>query len=90
MGHQQRCAREGRDRLFEHFERGNVEIVGWLVEHENIGGLEHHARNMRAREFAARKHRHRLKKLFIAEQKPPRPTLHMHLNVAEANLLAER
>ena len=69
---------------------GDVEVVRRLVEDEEVRGLEHHAGDVRAREFAAREHRHRLEELLVAEVEAPRPALHVHLAVAEAHLVAER
>ena len=90
MGHEERRAREGLDRLLEHLKRRNIEVVRRLVEHEHVGRLEHHARDMRARKLSARQHRHLLQQLLVAEQEPPRPALDVHLSAAEANLVARR
>ena len=90
MCHEQRCARERLDRVFENFERWNVEIVRRFVEDEDVGGLKHHAGDVSTCEFTARQHRNRLEQLLIAEEKSPRPTLDVHFRIAETNLFAKR
>jgi hypothetical protein len=39
--HQQHRAIEADQRLFEHGERREVEVVGWLVEHHDVGLAQH-------------------------------------------------
>ena len=90
MCHEQRCARERLNRVFEHFERWNVEVIRRFVEDEDVGGLKHHARDVCTCELAARQHRNRLEQLLIAEEKSPRPTLDVHFRIAETNLLTKR
>ena len=53
MGHQHERAGEIGEAVFEDFEGGDVEIVGGLVEQEDVGGLQHQAGDEDARLLAA-------------------------------------
>ena len=54
MRHQHQRAGKFGEAVFQHFERGDVEIVGRLVEQQQVGGLQHQARDQHARLLAAR------------------------------------
>ena len=53
MGHQHQRAGEFGEAVFQHFERGDVEIVGGLVEQQQVGRLQHQAGDQDARLLAA-------------------------------------
>lgn len=59
---------EGFERFFEDLKGGDVEIVGGFVEDEDVGGLEHHARDVDAGELAAGEIAHLLLELFVSEE----------------------
>ena len=52
--HEQHRAVEVLQRLEQHFLRREIEVVGRLVEHEEVGRIEQHAREHEARFLAAR------------------------------------
>ncbi len=60
--------------LFEDFERGNVEVVGGLVEQQHIGGLEHEFGDEHAGALAAGEVADRLVELFAGEEEARGPT----------------
>ena len=60
--------------LFQNFQRGDVEIVGRLVQQQHVRRLEHELRDQNARAFAAGKPAHRLIQLVAREEKPAPPT----------------
>ena len=78
MRDQQYGARKRFDRLLKHFKGWNVQVVGGFVKHQNVGGLKHHARNVRARTLATRKIFNSLQKLRVLEKKSPRPCGDVH------------
>ena len=53
VGYQDEGAGEIEEGVFEDFERRDVEVVGGLVEDQEVGGLEHQSREDDARFFAA-------------------------------------
>ena len=60
--------------LFEDFERGDVEVVGGLVEQQNVGGLEHELGDEHARPFAAGEIADRLVELLAGKEEARGPT----------------
>ena len=68
MRHQHQRAGEIREAFFEHLERGDVEIVGGLVEQQKIGRPQHEARDQDARPLAAREAVERLVQLIGVEE----------------------
>ena len=55
MGYQHQCAREIRKTLFEHFQGWNIQIVGRLIENQQVRWLKHQIGNQNARLLAAGK-----------------------------------
>src|SRR5437667_181150 len=55
---QHQRAGEIRQTVLQHFQRRNVEVVGRLVEQQQVGRLEHQLRDADARLFAARQAAH--------------------------------
>ena len=53
MGDEDESARKFEERLLEDFERGDVEVVGGLVEDKDVGGLQHEAGDEDAGALAA-------------------------------------
>ena len=64
--------------LLEHLEGGDVEIVGRLVEQQQVGLLEHQPGDVHAGALAAGEAADGLDELFLAEQKAPRPAVDVH------------
>src|SRR5215472_12051604 len=54
--------------LFENFQSGNVEVVGWLIQQENVGGLQHELSDQHTSPFASGKSLNWLAELFTREQ----------------------
>ncbi len=73
VGDQDERARELEQALLEHLERRDVEVVGRLVEDQQVGGLEHQPREQDARLLAAREPADRRVELLGAEQEALRP-----------------
>ena len=69
VGHQHEPALELGERVLEHLERRDVQVVGGLVEDEQVGGLAHEARDQDARLLAAREPADRHLELLGPEQK---------------------
>ena len=88
MGDQHDRARELEQALLEHLERRDVEIVGRLVEDEQVGGLEHEPRDEDARLLAAREAADRHGELLGAEEEAPRPAGDVDRAAAEDDLIA--
>ena len=76
--------------LLEHLERRDVEVVGRLVEHEQVGGLQHERGDQHACLLAAREPADRHAELLGAEQKAPRPAGDVDRPLAEDDLIALR
>ena len=55
--------------LLEHVFRAQIEVVGRLVENEQIEGFEQEFENGQARTLTARKHFHLLRSFLAAEHK---------------------
>ena len=83
-------AGEALDGLFEHLERGDVEVVGGFVQHQDVGGLEHHGRNVRAGALAAGEARDGLQELRVLEEELAAPRGDVHGAALEVHLVAER
>src|SRR3974390_1389721 len=81
MGDQQQRAAIFQKTLLQNLEGRNVEIVRWLVEQKDIGGLQHEPCKQYARTLASGEVRHRLVELLAAEKKPSRPRCHMNNSV---------
>jgi hypothetical protein len=64
--------------LFQDFERGNVEIVGGLVEQQHVGRLEHELGDEHPRPLAAGEVADRLVELLAGKQEARGPTGHVH------------
>ena len=68
VGDEDERAGELGEALLEHLERRDVEIVGGLVEQQQVGGLEHEAGEVHAGALAAREPRHRQRELLGPEE----------------------
>ena len=69
MGDQHQRAAKFEQALLQDFERGNIEIVGRLIQQQQVGGLEHQLRNEHPRSLAAGEVRDRLVELLAGEEK---------------------
>jgi len=65
--YQYQRARKVEQILFKDFERGNIQIVGRLVEQQNIRRLQHQFCDQHSRPFAARQIAHWLIELLTGE-----------------------
>jgi hypothetical protein len=77
-GDQHRGAGKFAQALFEHVERGNVEIVGRFVEQKDVGGLEHQPGNENPGLLAAGETVDRGFQLIGTEEKTLGPGDHVH------------
>ena len=77
VGDQDEGARELEQGLFEHVEGGDVEVVGGLVEHQDVGGEEHQPGEHGARLLAPRELAHRAAQPLGREQEAPCPGGHV-------------
>src|SRR5437764_42073 len=73
MGYQHQRTAKFEQALFENFERRDVEIVGGLIQQENVGMLQHELSDQHAGPFAAGKPLHRLTELLARKQELRRP-----------------
>ncbi len=69
VGDQDERALEFEQGFFEDLEGGNVEVVGGLVEQENVGGLKHEARDEDAGALASAEAADGLVELLGGEEK---------------------
>ena len=74
MSDEDECAGKLEEVLFEDFERGDVEVVGGLVEEEDVGRLEHELGDEDAGAFAAGEVADGLVELFAGEEEARGPT----------------
>ena len=68
VAHQQDGAVVVVERLLQEVERVGVEVVGRLVEHQQVGGRGQRLGQQQAVALAARQRAHRLARLLVAEQ----------------------
>ena len=68
MRHKQYGAFKLRQHLLEHFLRGDVKVVGRLVEHQEICAMQAQNRQRQTRALAAAQAGHRLEQIIIGEQ----------------------
>ena len=73
MGDEDEAAVELGEAVLEDFEGRDVEVVGGLVEDEQVGGLAHQARDEDAGLLTARQAAHGHLELFGSEQEAPGP-----------------
>ena len=64
--------------FFQDFERGNIQIVGRLIEQQNVGRLQHQPGDEHPRPLAAGEVAHRLIQLLASKQEAGSPTCHVH------------
>ena len=64
--------------FFQNFKRGNIQIVGRLVEQQNVGRLQHQFGDEHSRPLAAGEIADGLIQLLAGKQKARRPTGHVH------------
>ena len=88
MGHQHDRARELEQALLEDLEGRDVEVVGRLVEEEDVGRPEHQASDVDAGALAARELPDRLPELLGAEEEALRPRGHVQRTVAVDDAVA--
>ena len=74
VGDEDQRAGKVEEILFEDFERGDVEVVGGLVEQQNVGGLEHEFGDENAGALAAGEVADGLVELFAGEEEAGGPT----------------
>ncbi len=79
MGDEDERARELDQGVLEHLESGNVEVVGRLVEDEQVRRLQHETRDQDARLLATREAAHRRLELLGPEEEALGPARHVHL-----------
>ena len=60
--------------LLQDFERGDIQIVGGLIEQQHVGGGQHQSRDHDARALAAREPRDRHVELVVAKQEALGPS----------------
>ncbi len=77
MSHQHERAGEFGEAFLEHFQRRDVEVVGGLVEQQEIGGLEHEPGDVHAGALATREPRHRQRELIRPEEEALGPGGHV-------------
>ena len=73
MGDEHQRAGELFERFFQHFQRGDVQVVGRFVQHQHVGGFEHDAGDVDSGDLAATEQTHGLLELFIAEEEAAGP-----------------
>ncbi len=64
--------------LLQYFQRGNVEIVGRLVEEQHVRRLQHELRDQYARTLATREFPDGLVQMLGIKEKPCRPRSHVN------------
>ena len=83
VGDQDERALELEESFFEDLQGGNVEVVGGLVEQEDIGGLEHEARDQDAGALSATEAADGLIELLGGEEKTVSPGRDVNHTVLE-------
>ena len=83
VGDQDERALEFEESFFEDLQGGNVEVVGGLVEQEDVGGLEHEARDQDAGALSATEAADRLIELLGGEEKTVSPGGNVNHTVLE-------
>jgi hypothetical protein len=73
MGHQHERTGEFQQAIFQHFEGWNIQVVGRLIENEQVCGLEHESGDEEPCLFTAGQFRHGEIQLFGTEEKAFRP-----------------
>ncbi len=68
---------ELKQRLFQRLQRGDVQIIGRLIEHQHVGRLQHQPCDQHTRAFATAKPIHRLIQLLAGKQELGRIAGHM-------------
>ena len=74
VGDEDERAGEFEEIVFQDFERGDVEVVGGLVEEQDVGGLEHEPGDEDAGALAAGEVADGLVELFAGEEETRGPT----------------
>src|SRR5215470_10147877 len=74
MRHENERTAKFEQAFFQDFESRNVEIVGWLVEQQNIGGLQHELGDEDASAFAAGKAADRTVEILTGKKKTRSPS----------------
>src|SRR5882757_5906490 len=67
--HQHQCAAEFKQALFQYLERRDIEIVGWLIQQQKVGGLKHQLGDKNPCSLATGKVGDRLVELFAGKEK---------------------
>ena len=78
MGHQHQRAREIPQTVLQHLQRPDVQVVGRLVEQQQVGRLAHQPGYQHARLLPAREPRQREIQLLRAEQEAVGPAVNVH------------
>ena len=90
VGHQHQRAGELQQAFLEHLESRDVEIVRRLVEHEDVGRLQHQPRHQHARLLASGQAAHRRLELVGAEEESLRPPRDVNGPALEDHRVAAR
>ena len=81
------CAVEFLQRFFQHVFRAHVEVIGRLVENEQIHWLEQQLQQGKACAFAAAKHFHFLHRFLAAEHECAKHIFYFCSDVAFCNVV---
>ena len=73
MGYKHECAGKFQQAIFQHFEGRDIQIIGRLVENEQVCGLEHEPGDEEPCLLTAGQPRHRKIELLWSKEKALRP-----------------
>ena len=73
MGHEHERTGEFEQTILQHIQGRNIQIIGRLVENEQVRRLQHQLGDQKSCLFTAGKSRYRKVELFGAEEEPLRP-----------------
>ena len=88
MAHHQNCARIIRDHLFQKIQRLQIQIVGRLVQNQQVRRRGQHLRQQQPRAFATGQHLHRRTRLRRREEKIFQIARHMARLAADEHSVA--
>ena len=81
------CAVKGEYCLLKHFFRGNVKMVGRLVEDEQVDGFEQQLDHCQSAAFASREHLHLLVYILATEHERAKYVLYLQSDVALCHIV---
>jgi len=79
VGHDEHRAAEIEQSRLERLARGNIKVVRWLVEQQDIRAREHQLQERKPRFFAAAQSLYLLENIVRAEQELPEQSAHTRL-----------